>query len=450
MQYKLQYTHNLKGAQRKMNKKIIVVGADYAGLTAAALIADKGFDVTLYEKRAESQLDNNTVETLNPDMLALTGIGLPPNDKWLSCDDPVIYCPSLSKEFHRTVPEKKRNIKIDSKDLFEHILAFAKERPVDFRFGEAVIAPIIFGDRVAGVVTQSGKEDFADLVIDCAGLGSPIKKALPQSCGITKLCDTSYTYFTRTENPLGKCPDEKRRIIIFPGGQKVIADINAGIRFTDVKITAFEPFTKLQNSEVFDYLRQFNPSIGDDVIASSCRKAPSDAPELCPVCDGYAAAGFSAFMADPLSGETVTASLKAAKLLAKAVGKDRQCAFSKETLWQYNCDYFKVAGINYALLDCVKKALLSMSDDEIDSLFESGALNDSDFCADAERPFSGADINSLSLKLKAAKASPELFKKLAPFAAKAAAVRAILAAMPQKYNPSYFDLWQKSLKKAIG
>ena len=111
-----------------MNKKIIVVGADYAGLTAAALIADKGFDVTLYEKRAESQLDNNTVETLNPDMLALTGIGLPPNDKWLSCDDPVIYCPSLSKEFHRTVPEKKRNIKIDSKDLFEHILAFAKEK----------------------------------------------------------------------------------------------------------------------------------------------------------------------------------------------------------------------------------------------------------------------------------------------------------------------------------
>ena len=101
MQHKLQYTHNLKGAQRKMNKKIIVVGADYAGLTAAALIADKGFDVTLYEKRAESQLDNNTVETLNPDMLALTGIGLPPNDKWLSCDDPVIYCPSLSKEFHR-------------------------------------------------------------------------------------------------------------------------------------------------------------------------------------------------------------------------------------------------------------------------------------------------------------------------------------------------------------
>ena len=54
MQYKLQYTHNLKGAQHKMNKKIIVVGADYAGLTAAALIADKGFDVTLYEKRAES------------------------------------------------------------------------------------------------------------------------------------------------------------------------------------------------------------------------------------------------------------------------------------------------------------------------------------------------------------------------------------------------------------
>lgn len=433
-----------------MNKKIIVVGADYAGLTAAALIADKGFDVTLYEKRAESQLDNNTVETLNPDMLALTGIGLPPNDKWLSCDDPVIYCPSLSKEFHRTVPEKKRDIKIDSKDLFEHILAFAKERPVDFRFGEAVSAPIIFGDRVTGVLTESGKEDYADLVIDCAGLNSPLKKTLPQSCGIAKQCRTSYTYFTRCDNPLGRTPDEKRRIIIFPDGQKVITDINVGIRFTDVKITAFEPFTKIQNNQVFNYLKQFNPSIGDNVIISSCRKAPSDAPMLCPICDGYAAAGPSAFMADPLSGETATASLKAAKLLSKAVGKDSQHAFSKETLWQYNCDYFKVAGINYALLDCVKKSLLSMSDDEIDSLFESGALTDYDFCADAERPFSGTDINSLTLKLKAVKASPELFKKLAPFAAKAAAVRAVLAAMPQRYSPIYFDLWQKSFKKALG
>ena len=450
MQHKLQYTHNSKGAQHKMNNKIIVVGADYAGLTAAALIADKGFDVTLYEKRAESQLDNNTVETLNPDMLALTGIGLPPNDKWLSCDDPVIYCPSLSKEFHRTVPEKKKDIKIDSKDLFEHILSFARNSPIDFRFGEAVSAPIVFGNRVTGIVTESGKEDYADLVIDCAGLNSPLKKALPQSCGITKQCDTSYTYFTRSDNPLGITPDEKRRVIIFPDGKKVIADISANHSFTDVKVTAFEPFTKIQNSEVLDYLKQFNPSIGENVIISSCRKAASDTPMLCPVCDGYAAAGSAAFMANPLSGETSTASLKAAKLLAKAVGKDRQCAFSKETLWQYNCDYFKVAGINYALLDCVKKALLSMSDDEVDLLFESGALTDYDFCADAERPFSGTDINSLITKLKAAHSSPELFKKLAPFAAKAAAMRAVLAAMPQKYNPSYFDLWQKSFKKARG
>ena len=91
-----------------------------------------------------------------------------------------------------------------------------------------------------------------------------------------------------------------------------------------------------------------------------------------------------------------------------------------------------------------------MSDDEVDLLFESGALTDYDFCADAERPFSGTDINSLITKLRAAQSSPELFKKLAPFAAKTAAMRAVLAAMPQKYNPSYFDLWQKSFKKALG
>ena len=39
-----------------MSKKIIVAGAGHGGLTAAALLADKGFDVTVYERGEKGDL----------------------------------------------------------------------------------------------------------------------------------------------------------------------------------------------------------------------------------------------------------------------------------------------------------------------------------------------------------------------------------------------------------
>ena len=56
-----------------MSKKIIIAGAGHGGLTAAALMAKAGLDVTVIEKNEEGKLGYDWYDALNPAIFALVG-----------------------------------------------------------------------------------------------------------------------------------------------------------------------------------------------------------------------------------------------------------------------------------------------------------------------------------------------------------------------------------------
>ena len=94
-----------------------------------------------------------------------------------------------------------------------------------------------------------------------------------------------------------------------------------------------------------------------------------------PLCDGYAVVGSASFAADPFTGEGVSEELMQAKLLSKAVCRDKRGIYDKEALWGSQSDYFIVAGKNLMAFSAVKKILLSLSDEEIDGIFQKKAYN---------------------------------------------------------------------------
>ena len=56
-----------------MSRKIIVAGAGHGGLTAAALLAKAGFDVTIYERNEEGKLGYDWTDGTKRGSSVMTG-----------------------------------------------------------------------------------------------------------------------------------------------------------------------------------------------------------------------------------------------------------------------------------------------------------------------------------------------------------------------------------------
>lgn len=432
-----------------MNNKIAVVGAGCASLTAAAILSSRGYDVTVYEKMEETDFKNERAVSFDPDLLEICGVGLPPRNEWLSASSVSVYSPSLSTELHRHIPESRLNIKMLDGDLINHLISHAKECGVKFIFGCEAESLIIFGERAVGIKTNSG-EVYANLVIDGAGLNSRLRRSLPNGVKIPKSIspkDISYTYFARCSKPENVLVRDKYRTVIFPDGSRTIARIETEENFTDVYITGFEPMSKAQINSIFDFLKSFNPSVGDGIICGGkVYKSPSRVPMHIPLCDGYAAVGSASFAADPFTGEGVSEELMQAKLLSKAVCRDKRGIYDKEALWGSQSDYFIVAGKNLMAFSAVKKVLLSLSDEEIDGIFQKKLITSKDLSFDMKKPFSSFNIQSLTEKLKLLNDDPILFKKLSHSLPQILSALALGETFPRKWNDYTVNLWLKGAK----
>ena len=64
-----------------------------------------------------------------------------------------------------------------------YIIEHAEKAGVKFVYGCEITGAVVFGNRVAGIKTAAG-EIYADLVIDAAGMNSPVRKSLPHWLGV--------------------------------------------------------------------------------------------------------------------------------------------------------------------------------------------------------------------------------------------------------------------------
>ncbi len=434
-----------------MGKTILVAGAGHGGLAVAADLARKGYDVTLLEQKAEDALGYDWTDIFAPEALIAAGVPYPSKSLYTYKDNMTFFPPAQSVSLTQRVPQNEREIKMERRDIYAHLIAHAKRCGVKFRFETAVTAPLLLGSRVCGV--YAGEEKlYADLVIDACGMDSPLRTALPDVCSVEQEIGTNNTafvyraFYARTGD---FTPEHDYEVYLLHQGRKEVAWVATETDFADVLIVRFEPFGADEADAVVADLRKTNPHIGETVVrGGQFAKIPVRQPLAVMVADGYAAVGDSAFMTVPLIGSGIANALKASHILSETVVADKDCAFTAETLWKYQVGYYKLLGAGYAAMTCLKNACLSMEPAEVDFLFERGILTEKEVTITANttnlQSMMKISIKELVERAKKLCTDKILLTKILRIASQIASATALCAMLPKAWSPQSVRKWAGS------
>ena len=432
-----------------MGKNIIVAGLGHGGIAAAALLAKAGYDVTVYEKKKEGTLGYDWTDIFAPDALTAAEIDMPDEDKYEYKEDMTFFGPTSTKSLHQHVPENQREIKMERSDIYDHLIKNALKYGVKIVYECAVEGPIVLGNRVVGIKTEKG-DVYGDLIIDACGMNSPVRRNLPESFGIEKdvARNEKITIYRAFFNIAQEVEVEaKFKVMLFKGGEQGINWVASEEGHTDLLMGRFEDFDLEHAEEFADFLRKENPRLGKEILrGGQFVEIPVRQPLSVMIADGYAAIGDSAFMTVPVIGSGIANSLKAAKVLANTVIKDKTNSFSAESLWNYQVNYFKVLGSSLAPLACVKLLLLKLTPDDVDYLFEKEILTDDLITMGADFTGIGSlkvDPKDMINKAKQVCSDTELLKKIITCGVSMGKVAAVCSMMPKKWNPRRVQSWAK-------
>ncbi len=432
-----------------MRNKIIVAGGGHGGIAAAAMLAKEGFDVTVYERFKKNKLGYDWTDIFAPGALKIAGVGMPDSDKFCYKENMTFYSPNREIGHRQHVSRDQLEIKMERSDIYAHLINHAENCGVKFVYDCEIEAPIMLGNRVVGIKTSKG-DYFASLVIDAAGIDSPLRTKLPSVCGIENTDgDFGRFYVYRAFYNRVDCDvKDNYKVYLLPQGKLGVGWVAAEEEYSDVLIGRFKPLSDDEIEESLEFLREDNGCLGDKLERGGQRVCiPVRHPLSVMVCDGYAAIGDSAFMTVPIIGSGIANSLKAARILADTVIADKTFSFSAETLWPYQRKFFKKLGASLAMLNCVKLVLTQLKPSELDYMFESGILTASDLTigADSTSLTTMLDMNpqNLAIKAKALCKDPVLLKKILDTGVRIGRVATVCAALPVKWNSQQVMSWAK-------
>ena len=435
-----------------MGKKIIVAGGGHGGIAAGAILARNGYDVTVYEKNKREDMGYDWTDIFDRKGLFAVGMGMPDEDKYKLKNDMTFYSPSMKTPLRQHVPEDQLEIQMERKEIYNHIISYAETCGVKFEYENPVLYPIMLGNRVAGIKTEKDGVIYADLVIDAAGLNSPVRMNLPEYLGIqNNISDFEQFYVYRGfYNKAAETTDEDNfKVCLFHQNHLGIYWVADEENHTDVLIGRFTPIDLNDVEEALTYLRSFNPSLGTELVRGGqfvniCVRQPLGVM----VADGYAAIGDSAFMPVPIIGSGIANCLKAAEILAYTIINDKTDSFSADVLWKYQRGFYKKLGNGLAPLACVKLMLTRLSGDDLDYIFDSGILTADDMTIGADDTslvslFSGIKMDDIKTKLTGVYKNPVVMKKVLRMIKEIGAASAVVSAMPKVYNPKAVNAWVK-------
>ena len=440
-----------------MGNKIIVAGGGHGGITAGMLLAKNGFDVTVYEKNTRENMGHDWTDIFDKKGFTALGLDLPDKSLWNLKHDMTFYGPAMETALHQNTPLDQLEIQMERRDIYNYIIEHAEETGVKFVYGCEIKAPILFGNRVVGISTADGDE-YADLVIDAAGMNSPVRKALPSSMGIqNNSIDYEQFYVYRAFwNKTAEVDDINAfKVLMLHENKLGITWVATEEEHTDVLIGRFMPFDTAEVDRTMEALRKDNESIGTEIKrGGQFVNIPVRQPLGVMVADGYAAIGDSAFMTVPIIGSGIANSFKAAKILADAIIADKDMAFSAESLWKYQTEFYKKIGSGLAPLACVKLMLTRLEGHELDYIFKTGILNADDMTIGADSTnlaamLGGMKPADIKIKLTGLINNKVVLKKVVRMGLELAKATVVTAAMPKKYDRKAVLKWVKEYNKCF-
>lgn len=361
-----------------MREKILVAGAGHGGLVAAYYLACAGYHVTVYEKKAEGTLGYAQRDSVHLDGFEEAGIPVPEAYRVkrtpLSFLVPRLDLPPITQG----VSEDSYNVEIDRKALYELLIGMAKDAGAEIVYETEIEGPILLGSRVCGIRTSRG-DIYADLVIDAAGLHSPVRTGLPEYFGIEKEAGEMNVlwayrgYFDRA--PGIEPPALKYQVYLQPGEDAGLSWVITHETETDILIGRLHPLAEEEIEQNLARLREINPHMGQTLLrGGDVAQIPLRQPLGMLVADGYAAVGDSAFMTIPVKGSGIGYSMRAGRLLAETVEADDNGCFTRETLWGYQHAFFENMGFDAGLLAFVKDLIPQITAEDIEYLIQENVV----------------------------------------------------------------------------
>ena len=437
-------------------KKILIAGAGQGGLSAGYNLASAGFDVTIFEKRERGKTGHDWHDVFNSDTFDCSGVPDPFPVKKESGILRKAYDPDfISPDMKHVVKNPKKPswscYYLDRKFLSDCLISECEKAGVKFVFGAEVLSPVCYEKKVYGLNIQKDGKKFivyGDMIIDSAGLYSPVRMNLPDNFGITKnypekdIFIIKRCYFDRTDDD--ETPDFYK-LYFFLNGKLGIDWLQIYPGYADVLSGGFGSLTDLQVKNAHTSVRNANKVVGDKIIRGGYEaKIPISLTNAKIISDNFAVVGDSASMTVPINGSGIELSMKAGKILADVI-INADGDYSAKNLWNYQFRYQKKFGEKFAGVRTVRLLLQTLSPDDVNYLFSSGII-------DSETAFMGGEgLKTKDILSKAADAAVRkgIVLKANKALAEYACFKAAAYMMPEKYDAEKVDRLVKLYNRLV-
>lgn len=435
-------------------KKILVAGAGHGGLSAAINLAKAGYDVTVIEKQARADMGYDWEDALELSAFDFAEIARPDESIYIKSHHMAYMTPD--GEYVLNMPYDKgigRRVHMERKGLIAHLLSEAEKAGVKLVFEKEIISPVVERNWVKGMRIKDGDEEVileSDLLIDAAGLFSPIRMQLPASAGIVKefsdrnIFNAYRIYF---DNTTGEETDPPYNVTFFHLDKPGISWTIVTKDIVDIIVGKFQMSGKLTEKEVEDSIADFRsryPFIGDKVLRGGEKIMSIPISRMIPkiVYNGYAAVGDSAGMTIPLSGSGLVLSIMAGKYLADCVKKIGNGEFNEKNLWSYEYNYFQEQGKNYLLLDVFKNFFTYVKASDVNYVIKKKIFTEAQFAVADGEPLELPLKQIIHMILNCGPVLP-IVPHLVTALSSLPIIPVVAKAMPKEYDEKKFKKWAK-------
>ena len=429
-------------------KTVLVAGCGHGGLSAAYILAKNGYEVKVFEKKNYDELGYDWHDVIyKPDFDSLE-IDLTAGEGELLPFYDAAY--TNPKQSVKLVVEQNGSSTLycaDRRFLLKRLADTAANAGAEINYGVSVTGAVVKNSEVKGISTDKG-DFYGDLIIDSAGIDSPVRASLPASWGIMNEIPESatfYTYRAYFENLTGEVSSPPQTIYFYHCGKKGMDWSVTDEKFIDVLVGRFYPFGEDDAIEAIEDVRKSIPFMGEKIVrGGSFEKIPLRLSLPLFVWNGYAAVGDSACMTDPLSGSGINNSVKAGAMLAETVMGARSGRLTLETLWKYQYDYLTKHAKNKYSPEITRKMLTALSADDIDYFFEKKILTERELGSGGKADYTASETIGRALAF-----IPKL--NLLPAMAGVPYKNNIAAKskklLPEKYSYDAYMKWRKEYEK---
>jgi len=433
------------------NTDVVVVGGNVAGTSIATGLAKRGVNVVVVDRLEVFEIGRYTCgDGLEKYQFQRLGLELPKG-------------PFVIRKVHSG--------QFVSPDLSEYITVYAEALGIDrFKFNQWLIsqacshdvvyidqtcaeAPVLENDRCVGlrVFDKRKKEHYrinATVTVDASGFNGALRRKLPQHWPVsepiegidTGLCyrevrqlekplehDVLMACFSRTIAPGG----------IYWLGSRDERKVNVGIGVRGV------PEHPNPRRQLHEQVIPRHPFLkGSKILHKGGGIVPVRRPLDSMVASGFLTIGDAACQTNPISGSGIGTSMFAGQLGAKVIANALETGETDlKTLWTYNIKYNHQYGWFQAGNQCLRSALQSMSDEELNILFRTHIIDSSLLLTALKTGEVTLDFSAKLSILSRLGSHPRLIRKLNKIKKQMNRARELYKNYPK--TPEGFDAWRK-------